>query len=190
MSHNFRVGMWKKANPTPRDHFQFLMNSTNAQRSFVHEVCNQMLGAPPSNLWGVHVPQELRPQTDTHTLAFVRAAAKQPSHEFGRLLSEHKKGSGWISALGEAIAGGAKAVGRYGKSVASFIGKNGAAIKSGIGITKDLVQTVTAVGQIAGLIHPETKSKIDQIADAIYKHAQLDAKGTKKGGWIPRRILV
>ena len=183
MSHNFRVGLWRKAQPTPRDHMNFLMNSTNAQRSFTHEVCHQMLGASPSNMWGVHVPHELRPQADRNTLAFVKAAAKQPPHEFGRLLAGHKKGSGFVSALGELISGGAKAVGRYGKGVASFIGKNGAAIGKGISITKDLVQTGTAVGQIAGLIHPETKSKIDQIADAIYKHAQLDQK---KGG----RILV
>ena len=184
--HNFRTGIWRKANPTGRDHMNFLMNSTNAQRSFIHEVSNQMLGGAPSNLWGVPVPNELRPQTDNHTLQFVRSAARQPAHEFGRLLSEHKKGSGWISALGEAIAGGARVVGKYGKSVASFVARNGAAIKSGIGITKDLVQTGTAVGQIAGLMHPETKSKIDQIADAIYKHAQLDSK---KGGYVGR-VLV
>ena len=185
MSHNFRVGLWKKANPTPRDHMNFLMNNTNAQRSFAHEVCNQMLGAPPSNMWGVAVPQELRPHADTHTLAFVRAAAKQPSHEFGRLLSENKKGSGWISALGEAISAGAKTVGRYGKSVAQFIGKNGTAIGKGISITKDLVTTGTTIGQVVGLLHPDTKSKIDQIADAIHKLSRKE-KGIKKGG----RILV
>ena len=184
--HNFRTGIWRKANPTARDHMNFLMNSTNAQRSFIHEVSSQMLGHKPSNLWGVAVPHELRPQADSHTLAFVRSAARQPAHEFGRLISEHKKGSGWISALGEAISSGAKVVGKYGKNVAGFVARNGAAIKSGIGITKDLVQTGTAVGQIAGLLQPETKSKIDQIADAIYKHAQLDQK---KGGYIGR-VLV
>ena len=182
MTHNFRTGIWKKSNPSPRDHMNFLMNNTNVQRSFVHEVAHQMLGHRPTNMWGVSVPHELRPSTDRNTLAFVKAAAKQPSHEFGRLLADHKRGAGFVSALGELISGGAKVVGRYGKSVASFIGKNGAAIGRGISITKDLVQTGTAVGQLAGLIHPETKSKIDQIADAIYKHARLDQK---KG-----RILV
>ena len=178
--HNFRTGIWKKANPTPRDHMNFLMNSTNSQRSFVHEVANQMLGAPPSNMWGVPVPQELRPHADQHTLTFVRSAARQPAHEFGRLISEHKKGSGWISALGEAISTGAKVVGKYGKNVAGFVARNGAAIKSGISVAKDLVQTGTAVGQIAGLLRPKTKTKIDQIADAIYRHSQLDSK---KGGY-------
>ena len=186
MTYNFRTGIWKKANPSARDHMNFLMNNTNAQRSFVHEVAHQMLGNPPSKLWGVPVPHELRPSTDRNTLAFVRAAAKQPSHEFGRLISEHKRGAGFVSALGELISGGAKVVGKYGKNVASFIGKHGAAIGKGISITKDLVQTGTAVGQLAGLIHPETKSKIDQIADAIYKHAQLNTPGQKKGG----RVLV
>ena len=154
------------------------MNSTNAQRSFIHEVCAQELGRHPSNLWGVPVPKELIPRTDRHTLKHVMHAAKHSAHEFGRIISEHKKASGWVSALGEAIAGGAKTVGKYAKSVSSFVAKNGAAIKSGIGITKDLVTTGTTVGQLAGLLSHDKKSKIDQIADALYKHAE--ALNTKK----------
>ena len=201
MSHNIRTGAWKKANITPKAHFHFLMNSTNAQRSFIHEVCAQSLGRHPSNLWGVPVPRELIPRTDRHTLKHVMHAAKHSAHEFGRLISEHKKASGWISALGEAIAGGAKTVGKYAKSVGSFIGKNGAAIKTGIGITKDLVTTGTTVGQLAGLLSHDKKSKIDQIADALYAHAQaLNPKkkvsfkaGTKQGQGLrhgPRRRLT
>ena len=101
------------------------MISTNAQRSFIHEVCAQELVNHPSNLWGVPVPQELIPKTDSHTLKHVMQAAKHTAPEFGRLISEHKKASGFISALGEAIAGGAKTVGRYAKNVGKFIGKNG-----------------------------------------------------------------
>ena len=172
MSHNFRTGAWRKANITPKDHFNFLMNSTNAQRSFIHELCAQQLGRAPSNLWGVPVPKELVPHTDRHTLKHVMHAAKHAPHEFGRLISEHKKASGFISALGEAIAGGAKTVGRYAKTVGQFIGKNGAAIQRGVSITKDLVTTGTTVGQLAGILRHDQKSKIDQIADALYKHAQ------------------
>ena len=106
MSHNFRTGAWRKATITPKDHFNFLMNSTNAQRSFIHELCAQQLGRAPSNLWGVPVPKELVPHADRHTLKHVMHAAKHAPHEFGRLISEHKKASGFISALGEAIAGG------------------------------------------------------------------------------------
>ena len=197
-SHNIRTGAWRKAKITPKAHFHFLMNSTNAQRSFIHEVCAQSLGRHPSNLWGVPVPKELIPHTDRHTLKHVMHAAKHSSHEFGRLISEHKKASGWISALGEAIAGGAKTVGKYAKSVGSFIGKNGAAIKTGIGITKDLVTTGTTVGQLAGLLSHDKKSKIDQIADALYAHAQaLNPKkkvsfkaGTKQGRGLGRRLTV
>ena len=116
-------------------------------------------------------------------------ASKHSAHEFGRLISSHKKASGWISALGEAIAGGAKPVGKYAKSVGSFIGKNGAAIQKGVSITKDLVTTGTTVGQLAGLLSHDKKSKIDQIADALYAHAQAlnpkkkvkFAPGTKQG---------
>ena len=189
MSHNIRTGAWKKAKITPKAHFHFLMNSTNAQRSFIHEVCAQELGRHPSNLWGVPVPKELIPHTDRHTLKHVMHAAKHSAHEFGRLISEHKKASGWVSALGEAIAGGAKTVGKYAKSVGSFIGKNGAAIQRGVSITKDLVTTGTTVGQLAGLLSHDKKSKIDQIADALYAHAQAlkpkkkvtFAPGTKQG---------
>ena len=197
MSHNIRTGAWKKATITPKDHFHFLMNSTNAQRSFIHEVCAQELGRHPSKLWGVPVPKELIPATDRHTLKHVMHAAKHPAHEFGRLISEHKKASGWISSLGEAIAGGAKTVGKYAKSVGSFVAKNGKAIQRGIGITKDLVSTGTTVGQLAGLLSHDKKSKIDQIADALYKHAQAlnpkkvsFAPGTKKGRGVRRRLTV
>ena len=197
-SHTIRTGAWRKANITPKAHFHFLMNSTNAQRSFIHEVCAQSLGRHPSNLWGVPVPKELIPQTDRHTLKHVMHAAKHSPHEFGRLISEHKKASGWISALGEAIAGGAKTVGKYAKSVGSFIGKNGSAIQKGISITKDLVTTGTTVGQLAGLLSHDKKSKIDQIADALYAHAQaLNPKkkvsfkaGTKHGGGTRGRRLT
>ena len=197
-SHNIRTGAWKKAKITPRDHFHFLMNSTNAQRSFIHEICAQELGRHPSNLWGVPVPKELIPRTDRHTLKHVMHAAKHPAHEFGRLISSHKKASGWISSLGEAIASGAKTVGKYAKSVGSFIGKNGAAIQRGVSITKDLVTTGTTVGQLAGLLSHDKKSKIDQIADALYAHAKaLNPKkkvsfqaGTKPGHGVRRRLMV
>ena len=180
MSHNFRTGAWRKPQ-TPKSHFNFLMNSTNAQRSFIHELCAQQLGHRPSRLWGVPVPSELVPQTDSHTLKHVMHAAKHAPHEFGRLISEHKKASGFISALGELIAGGAKTAARYGKSVGQFIGKNAAAIQRGVSITKDLVTTGTTVGQLAGILSHDKKSKIDQIADALYKHAQvLAGKGEPK----------
>ena len=104
MSHNIRTGAWRKAKITPKSHFNFLMNSTNAQRSFIHELCAQQLGRSPSNLWGVPVPKELVPHTDRHTLKHVMHAAKHAPHEFGRLISEHKKASGFISALGELVA--------------------------------------------------------------------------------------
>ena len=78
-------------------------------------------------------------------------------------LSQH-----WVRQL----PGGAKTVGRYAKTVGQFIGKNGAAIQRGVSITKDLVTAGTTVGQLAGILRHDQKSKIDQIADALYKHAQ------------------
>ena len=134
------------------------------------------------------MPRQLIPETDRHTLKHVMHAAKHSAHEFGRLISEHKKASGWITSLGEAIAGGAKTVGKYAKSVGSFIGKNGAAIQKGVSITKDLVTTGTTVGQLAGLLSHDKKTKIDQIADALYAHAQAlnpKKKVTFKAGTKP-----
>ena len=75
----------------------------------------------------------------------------------------------------------------YAKSVAGFVGRNGEAIRTGIGIVKDLVQTGSTIAQITGLIQPKTKSQIDSIADAIHKHSQATKPkpvGAKKGGLI------
>jgi len=191
-SHNFRTGTWKKKRQSAKDHYSFLMNSTNAQRSIIHEAVSQQLGHAPSNLWGVPIPKELHVPADPDTLHFVMAAAKHPSHEFGRILSSHKKASGWASAFGELVGDGAKAVGRYGKNVAGFVARNGESIRTGIGIMKDLVQTGAAVGQISGLITHKTRSKIDDISAAIHKHSQATKskpKGTKAGGNFGRILI-
>jgi hypothetical protein len=172
------------------------MNSTNAQRSFVHELSSQMMGHTPSNLWGVQIPHTLHPASDHGTLQYVQSAAKHPAHEFGRLISSHKKASGWISTLGDLIGDGAKVVGGYGKKVAGFISKNGKAIQRGVSITKDLVQTGSTIAQLTGLINPNTKSTIDKIAAAVAKHAQgahyktpTPAKGKKTGGYFERVLI-
>ena len=197
MSHNFRTGVWAKKQ-SPKDHFHFLMNSTNPQRSFIHELTSQMMGIPPSNLWGAPIPPVFHPPADQATLQYVQHASTQSAHEFGRIISSHKKASGWISNLGELISDGAKAAKGYGKSVASWIGKNGAAIKTGVAITKDLVSTGSTIAQISGLINPNTKSTIDKIAAAIAAHASGDhygkptkptKPGEKKGGNF-ERILI
>ena len=195
MSHNFRTLTWKKKNQTGADHFKFLMNSTNAQRSFVHELASQQLGHPPSNLWGVPIPQDFHQPADQKTLQFVRNAAKHPSHEFGRLISSHKTASGFIGALGDMIGSGAKASAGYLGKVGRFIGTHGTQIKTGVAIAKDLVSTGTTIAQAAGWLHPETKSTIDSIAAAVDSHAQGDhyktktTKGPKKGGYMGRVLI-
>ena len=194
MSHNFRTGVWARKKQTPKDHFNFLMNSTNTQRSFIHELTSQMMGVPPSNLWGAPIPGVFHHPASQQTLQFVHQASKHPAHEFGRIISSHKKASGWISGLGTLIGDGAKAAAGYGKSVASFISKNGKAIQQGVAITKDLVSTGATIAHLGGLISPEQKMTIDQIANAIAQHAQGEhyvgkKPGAKKGGYI-ERILI
>ena len=179
LSHKFRVNAWAKRKQTPKDHFHFLMNSTNAQRSFIHEVTSQMLGHKPSNLWGVPVPHEFRVHADKDTLHFIRHASKQAPHEFGRLISSHKKASGWITGFGDAITSGAKAAAKYGKTAALWAIKNSDNIKTGVGIVKGLVQTGTSIAQIAGVMGQDRKDQLDAIAAAINKHVQEDY-GTKK----------
>ena len=179
LSHKFRVNAWAKRKQTPKDHFHFLMNSTNAQRSFIHEVTSQMLGHKPSNLWGVPVPHEFRVHADKDTLHFIRHASKQAPHEFGRLISSHKKASGWITGFGDAITSGAKAAAKYGKTAALWAIKNSDNIKTGVGIVKGLVQTGTSIAQIAGLMGSDTKDQLDAIADAVNKNIQENL-GTKK----------
>ena len=192
MSHNFRTLSWKKKNQTGADHFKFLMNSTNAQRSFVHELASQQLGHPPSNLWGVPIPGEFHQPADRHTLQFVRNAAKHAPHEFGRLISSHKKASGFISGLGDVIGDSAKASAGYLGKVGRFIGTHGTQIKTGVAIAKDLVSTGTTIAQAAGWLHPETKSTIDSIAAAVDSHAQGDhykSKRHKTGGYMGKVLI-
>ena len=191
--HKFRTGPWAKTAQTPADHFKFLLHSTSPQRAFVHELCSQKLGQPPSALWGVTIPPELHPEADQNTLRYVRDASKHSAHEFGRLISSHKRASGFISSLGDLIGNGARTVGKYGKDVARFVSKNGEAIQRGVAITKDLVSTGATIAKISGMIHPDTASSIDAIAEAVNKHVQGKHYGKKKGGhvrWRRERLMV
>ncbi len=194
MTHNFRTLTWKKKNQTGADHYKFLMNSTNAQRSFVHELTSQQLGLPPSMMWGVPIPHEFHQPADQETLKFVQNASKQAPHEFGRLISSHKKGGNFISALSDLIGSGASASKNYLMKVGKFAIKHGAQIKTGVSIAKDLVSTGTTIAQAAGWLHPDTKSTIDNIAAAMDKHAQGDhykskQKGEKTGGSLGRVLI-
>ena len=195
-SHNFRTGTWRKKKQTGKDHFHLLMNSTNAQRSFIHEACSQALGHAPSGLWGhVVIPPELIPQSDPDTLQFTRNAAKHSAHEFGRVISTHKKASGLIGTLGEMIGDAGKASAGYLGKVGRFVMKNGDAIKTGISIGKDVIQTGTSIAQLAGWMGEDSKNTLDSIAAALDRHAQSDVykskkpkAGAKKGGAF--RIMI
>ena len=186
MTHNFRTGSWSKKKQTPRDHVHFLMNSTNAQRSFIHEVSSQMLGHQPSNMWGHAIPNEFRLPADKNTLHFVRNASKHAPHEFGRLISSHKKASGWASGLGEVIGKYAKTAGTYALQAGKWGIAHSTEIKTGIGVAKNLLQTGTAIAQLTGHISSENKNILDGIANAIHQHSQADVykSKTKKGGRI------
>ena len=190
MSHKFRTHTWAKRKRTPKDHFNFLMNSTNAQRSFIHEVTSQMLGHPPSNLWGVPVPDEFRVHADPETLHYVRNASKHPPHEFGRLISSHKKASGWAGDFMEAVSSGAKAAAKYGGKTAAWMIEHGDQIKTGVSVLKNVVQTGTQVAQLAGLMSGKTKNSMDAIAAALEAHSQADVYKKKKKGAGFNRILI
>ena len=190
-SHKFRTHIWAKRKQNAKDHFHFLMNSTTAQRSFIHELASQQLGHAPSRLWGVPIPEEFHQPADKQTLSFVRNAAKHSSHEFGRLISSHKAGSGFISGLTEMMGDAAKASGSYLGKVGKFIGEHGEAIKNGVSIGKDLFSTGTQIAQLAGWMHPDTKSNLDAMASAIDKHVQGDHyKTKKKTGGAFGRVLI
>ena len=190
-SHKFRTHIWAKRRQTGKDHAHFLMNSTTAQRSFIHELASQQLGHPPSRLWGVPIPEEFHQPADKQTLSFVRNAAKHSSHEFGRLISSHKAGSGFISGLSDMIGDAAKASGSYLGKVGKFFGEHGEAIKNGVAIGKDLFSTGTQIAQLAGWMHQDTKSNLDAMANAIDKHVQGDHyKTKKKTGGAFGRVLI
>ncbi len=185
MTHTFRTGSWRKTKQTGKDHAHFLMNSTNVQRSIIHEACSQLLGHSPSTLWGHPIPPELLPDTDRSTLHFVREASKHSAHEFGRLISSHKTGGSFVSEFGSLVGSFGKTALKYGKTAGTFLIKLGDDIKTGIGIAKGLVQTGTSIAQLSGLIGEDRKTQLDSIANAINAHAQSDvykSKPLKKGG--------
>ena len=171
MAHKFRTGAWAKRQITPKDHFHFLFHSSPVQRSLIHEIASQQLGHSPGPLWGVPVPQEWHIPTDQHTLTYVRQAATQPSHEFGRLIASHKKAAGWASAISDAMSSGAKTAGKYAVKVGKFVATHGEDIQKGTAIVKDLVQTGSSIASIAGLIDSGTQSQIDAIASRLAQHA-------------------
>ena len=172
----------------------FLMNSTNAQRSFIHELASQQLGHPPSNMWGVPIPEELHQPADKQTLHFVVHAAKHSPHEFGRLISSHKKASGMIGDIGEAIAGFAKGTSKYLGKVATYGLAHADQIKTGVNIAKGLVQTGTTIATAAGWLHPDKKTTIDSVAAALDKLVQGEKKKEatpepKKGGYFGKIMI-
>lgn len=194
-SHNFRTNTWRKKNQTAADHYHFLMNSTNAQRSFIHELASQQLGHAPSALWGVPIPHELHQPADTKTLQFIQQASRHSAHEFGRLLSSHKKASGWGSALGSAIGRGAKTVGHYMGKVGKFIGEHGETIRKGVGILSDMVSTGAQIAAVAGVMDPDSAFDLGDISALVNQHVQGDHYGKKKvaepkkGGYF-NRIMI
>ena len=189
MTHNFRVNTWRKKKQTGRDHANFLMNSTNAQRSFIHEMCSQSLGNSPSMMWGHQVPSELIPPADKETLQFTMNAAKHAPHEFGRLISSHKKASGWVSGLMTAVGDGVKTAAKYGAQVAKWAGEHSEQIMTGTKIVKGLVQTGTSIAQMTGAMSGESKANLDAIAAALDKHAQATWNPPKKGGYFGRILI-
>ena len=168
-SHNFRVGTWRKKNQTVNDHYHFLMNSTNAQRSFIHELMHQQLTGSATNLWGAMIPKNFHAQASRQTLNYIKYAAKKPAHEFGRLISAHKEGSGIISTIGELIGNGAKTVGSYMNSVGGWVAANGNNIRHGVQMANELIRAGTTVGNLTGMVSDETANKIDSISSYVNK---------------------
>ena len=188
--HAFRIGPWAKKKQTAKDHVTFLMRSTDAQRGFVHALASQQLGEAAGALWP-EIPSQFHVPADTSTLAYIKHAAKHPSHEFGRLISSHKKASGFISTLGELVGDAASASKGYILKAGKWAIEHGDEIKKGTSIIKNLVQTGTTIGQITGLLGAKKKSQLDDIAAALDKHVQsaYEPVPKKKGGNF-RRILV
>ena len=166
-SHNIRVGTWKKRNQTVKDHYHFLMNSTNAQRSFVHELMHQQLTGQASNLWGAMIPKELHVNASPQSMQFVKYAAQKPAHEFGRLISQHKEGSGIISTIGELIGKGASTVGKYMNTVGGWVAANGNNIRHGVKMANELINVGTSVGTLTGMMSDETANKINSISSLV-----------------------
>ena len=189
-SHNIRVGTWKKRNQTVNDHYHFLMNSTNAQRSFIHELMHQQLTGQATNLWGAMIPKELHVDASPQSMQFVKYAAQKPAHEFGRLISQHKAGSGIISTIGGLIGKGASTVGKYMNSVGGWVAANGNNIRHGVQMANELINVGTSVGSLAGMVSDETANKINSISKLV--NSRLNPGNVSSSLRQPRggRILI
>ena len=166
-SHNIRVGTWKKRNQTVNHHYHFLMNSTNAQRSYIHELMHQQLTGQASNLWGAMIPKELHVDASPQSMQFVKYAAQKPAHEFDRLISQHKAGSGIISTIGSLIGKGASTVGKYMNTVGGWVAANGNNIRHGVKMANELINVGTSVGSLTGMMSDETANKINSISNLV-----------------------
>ena len=178
-SHNIRVGTWKKRNQTVKDHYHFLMNSTNAQRSYIHELMHQQLTGQASNLWGAMIPKELHVAGSPQGMQFVKYAAQKPAHEFGRLISQHKEGSGIISTIGGLIGKGASTVGKYMNSVGGWVAANGNNIRHGVKMANELINVGTSVGSLTGMMSDETANKINSISNLV--NSRLNPRKVSSG---------
>ena len=183
--HNFRTGIFKNKNK-PGDLAKFFANPTEPQLNFIHEVCMQHLGHPPSSHWGRQVVPFRMQGIDPEVLQYVAHATRQPKHEFQRLMvSDHhlaKKGSGWVSSLGTVISDIGEAVGSHVGALvnagANFAARHSETIEN-IG---KLGKIVSGVGAMTGHINQDTARQIHSGASLLAGKSKTKPK--EGGAWV------
>ena len=168
--HNFRI---KRSKNFASQFFKL----KPSHLAFLHETASQHLGSPPSALYGHPVP--FRFDAAPKTWQYVQHAAKQPVHEFGRLMHQHAdtsiKAAGLVSSIFDAVARNAGTVGKYIGKAGAFALKHQQAIGNAINIGSKMIST----GAELGLVHKPFADLVN-----VGNQALQDYRNRKTGGAI------
>lgn len=178
MTHNIRTGVWRKKKHTTKDHVSFLFNSTGPQRSFIHEIMHQQLTGQPTRMWGVPIPKELHQQASRGTLSYIMHAARKPAHEFGRLISEHREGSGIISNITHLVGKADKVIGSYVNNAKAWTVLHTPDIVHGVEAAHRAVennQPGTTIRGLTGGLHSRRADRINHVSDYVHDRLQRSA---------------
>ena len=195
MTHNFMTGVFKKKKPTSADIVKFYHTATVPQLNLLHEISNQHLQNFPSASWG-YQPIPWRFHADPVTWDYLRAATRQPLHEFARRMTDNtdvsKKASGIGTDIVETLASAGKTALKYGVMAGRQIIKHKDDIATGIKVAKDAAQLASTIAVLTGHITPETHKTVTGVTDAISGAAdKYKTKPKKKGGdWIDAEHLL
>lgn len=182
---SFMTGVWKKKSRTAADMVKFYHNPTVHQLNFLHEIANQHLGHAPSTGHSV-MPWQFQ-NVAPETWNYIRGATRQPAHEFARLMTsssaDSKKASGITTDILDVLGSAGRTAVKYGTKVIGGIIKHQDSIRTGVKVTKDIVDLGSLIANLTGLTSDDTHKRVQAVTGALDKTvSRYGKKPPKKGG--------